>query len=88
MLCCVVFFLLACFKFIMETGNSSNAKFYGSKKGAVIHFLTFSNLSMISYVWETETRILESVSCLLNAVLSLSEEFPAFLSESDRALSC
>lgn len=48
--CAVLFFCLL--KFIMETGNSSNAKFYGSKKGTVIHFLTFSNLSIIRYVWE------------------------------------
>lgn len=34
-----------------------------------------------------EIRILESVSCLLNVILPLSEEFPVFCSESDRVLS-
>lgn len=40
-LCCFLLLLFAFFKFTMETVHSSNAKFYGSNKGTVIHFLTF-----------------------------------------------
>ena len=48
-LCCFLLLLLfVCFKFTMETVHSSNAKFYGSNKGTVIHFLTFFFLTCLN----------------------------------------